>query len=441
MHKAERPRGRAALRSLAALLCALFCAALSPSNMRAQDNPAGELRRLRAAAAKAYEAKDYASYLLNMEKAAALWPGHPTLMYNLACAHALTGHGPEALRLLGGIARMGLVYSAEKDSDFDSIKSTAEFKAVLERFASNRLRAGRGEPALTLSEKGLVTEGVAYDPVEKFFYVSSIYRRKIVRARLGGATEDFAGEREGLWSVFGMKVDARRRLLWATTAAHPQMQGFREEENGASAVLKFDLRSGKLLKRYALPKTSGPHLLGDLTLDARGDVYTTDSLSPAIYRITSAKDEIEPFVSGAPFVSPQGLDFSPDGQLFVADYARGVFAVDTSTKKVSMLASPPDATLLFIDGLYFHRGALVCVQNGVNPMRVVRLRLDKSRAAVERFEVLEANSPFFDEPTLGVVVGDDLYYVANSQWEAIGRDGQLAPLEKLHEHVILKLKL
>ena len=58
---------------------------------------------------------------------------------------------------------MGLVYSAEKDSDFDSIKSTAEFKAILERFASNRLRVGRSEPALTLREKGF------------FFYVLAYY--------------------------------------------------------------------------------------------------------------------------------------------------------------------------------------------------------------------------------------------------------------------------
>jgi len=98
-------------------------------------------------------------------------------------------------------------------------------------------------------------------------------------------------------------------------------------------------------------------------------------------------------------------------------------------------------TLLGIDGLYFHRGALVGVQNGVNPARVVRLQLGKDSKSVRSFEVLEANSPFFDEPTLGVLVGDDFYYNADSQWGAIDKDGHLAPLEKMREHVILKLKL
>jgi len=55
--------------------------------------------------------------------------------------------------------------------------------------------------------------------------------------------------------------------------------------------------------------------------------------------------------------------------------------------------------------------------------------------------VLEANRPYFDEPTPGVVVGGDFYYNADSQRGAVGDDGRLAPLEKMREHVILKLKL
>ena len=98
MHEAERPRGRALLRALTVSLCALSCAALTASVMRAQDDEARESRRLAQVAVKAYEAKDYAAYLLNMEKAAALRPGHPTLMYNLAGAHALAGHSAERYR-------------------------------------------------------------------------------------------------------------------------------------------------------------------------------------------------------------------------------------------------------------------------------------------------------------------------------------------------------
>lgn len=435
---------RAATRASAAALCALLCvvcvgvAAVSA----VQDDALKESRRFAQEAAAAYKEKDYAAYLTKMKRASELRPDHPTLLYNLAGAHAVTGEKREALAALRRVAAMGMAYEAEKDTDFDSIKDSAEFKSILERFAANRLHVGNSAPAFTLREKGLVTESVAYDPLEDRFYISGAYRRKIVRAGRDGEVVDFATEREGLWGVLGMKVDARRRHLWVTTGASPQMANYREEENGTSAVFKFDLKTGRLLKKYVLPNRPQPHALGDLVVNARGDVYATDSRTPAVYVIPHERDEIELLTGGAPFVSPQGLDFSPDGRrLFVADYSRGVFALDLKTKQATLLNSPADATLLGIDGLYFHRGSLVAIQNGTRPHRVVRLHLSRNFGAVERVEVLEANHPQFDEPTLGVLVSNDFYYVANSQYGAIGRDGQLAPAEKLREHVILKLKL
>jgi hypothetical protein len=39
--------------------------------------------------------------------------------------------------------------------------------------------------------------------------------------------------------------------------------------------------------------------------------------------------------------------------------------------------------------------------------------------------VLAMNHPDFDEPTLGVMVGRDFYFVANSQYRRVGADGTL----------------
>jgi hypothetical protein len=220
------------------------------------------------------------------------------------------------------------------------------------------------------------------------------------------------------------------------------MSGLKEEEEGTSAVFKFDLRTGKLIRKYVLANRPARHLLGDLVVSERGDVYVTDSLTPAVYRIARDADALEPFAAGAPFVSPQGLDLAPGGRtLVVADYSRGVFALDLRTRAARLLPHPETAMLLGIDGLYFHRGSLVAVQNGANPQRVVRLTLARDLARIERLDVLAANLPAFDEPTLGVVNGGLFYFVANSQWGAVDRNGRLAPADKLREHVILKLKL
>jgi len=147
-------------------------------------------------------------------------------------------------------------------------------------------------------------------------------------------------------------------------------------------------------------------------------------------------------VVGEPFTSPQGLALTRDEKrLFVADYSKGLFVIDLRTKKVTNLAPAPDVTLLGIDGLYTYKGGLLAVQNGVNPARLVRLFPDRGLSRIERLEVVEANNPAFDEPTLGVMVGDNFYLVANSQWGAIDEQGRLAPPEKLKEHVVLKIDL
>lgn len=393
-------------------------------------------------AVKAYQSKDYAAFLENMKRAAALRPDHPRIVYNLSAAHALNGHKDEAIECLSRLARMGLAYAAEKDDDFASIRDSREFASVIALLQKNRSPVGDATQAFTVREKGLVPESVAYDPSTRSFYVSSVYRRKILRVTPKGEAEEFATERDGLWSVMGMKVDAARRELWVCTAAQPQMSNYDARERGRSGVFKFDLRTGKLAGKYMLPDDSKQHWLGDLVVSSRGDVYATDSLSPALYVLRRGADKFETVMEGEPFASPQGLDFSADGKrLFVADYSKGVFVIDLETKKYAPLAPAPDSTMLGIDGLYFYRGRLVAVQNGVDPNRVVQFFLSKDLSRVERFETVSANQPAFDEPTLGVVVKDDFYFVANSQWGTIDGQGRLAPPEKLKEPVVLKLRL
>src|SRR5262249_5863250 len=155
-------------------------------------------------------------------------------------------------------------------------------------------------------------------------FVSSVHKRKILAIGKNGEAKIFADESAGLWSVLGMKVDSRRKLLWAVTSAFPQMQDFRKEDDGKSAIVKFHLQTGKLLKKYLVPDDTKKHGLGDLTINSRGEVFATDSLSPAVYVLRPEDEQIELLYSGSPFISPQGLAFSPDEKhLFIADYSMG----------------------------------------------------------------------------------------------------------------------
>ena len=77
------------------------------------------------------------------------------------------------------------------------------------------------------------------------------------------------------------------------------------------------------------------------------------------------------------------------------------------------------------DGLYRHGHWLLAIQNGIRPNRVVALQLDNSGLAVTRYEVLAAALPDFDDPNLGVVVGDRFHFIANSHWPKFDREGRL----------------
>ena len=442
MREADHHRSNAKGKALLTLMCVIaFVISVQLASL-AQEKQTKDARQYAQFAVKAYQAKDYAAFLENMKQALSLRPTHQTYMYNLAVAYALVGNKKEALAWLRQGAEMELVYPADKDGDFHSIKDTAEFKAILKKIESNRQPIVKSTTALVVHEKGLVPESIAYDPQTETFYLSSVYKRKILSIDRKGEAREFATRADGLWSVMGMKVDATRRLLWVCTAAHPQMEGYREEENGRSGIFKYDLRSGKLVKKYLLSNQPKAHWLGDLVLDSRGDVFATDSISPAIYKIAREKDELELLIEGEPFVSPQGLDLTADEKhLVMADYSKGIFVIDLQTKRYLNLAPPPASTLLGIDGLYRYKDTLVAVQNGVNPQRLVRLYLNKRFDQVLRVEIMEANHPLFDEPTLGVLVKDTFYYIANSQWGAIDQKGQLASTEKLREPVVLKVKL
>ena len=80
-------------------------------------------------------------------------------------------------------------------------------------------------------------------------------------------------------------------------------------------------------------------------------------------------------------------------------------------------------------------------QNGTKIPRVVRATLAADGAAIERVEVLEEAHPRFDVPTTGVIVGDDLYYVATSQLDSVDPSTNTLAVDSLEPNVILKLPL
>ncbi len=402
----------------------------------------GNLQKAYERASKAYEAKDYQEYLDDITQALQYFPDHPILLFRQAAAYALTGKPLKAMIPLRQTAAMGLVFNVWQNPDFRSLQKRPELQRIIDLYAKNAQPLKGSQQVLSVPEKGLLIEGVAYDPQDRKFYLGSVRRSEILRLDRDGKGDVMSRPDDGLWGVMGLRVDSARRKLWAAMSAVPQMAGGKPEDEGRAGLVAYDLKTGRLVKRFLLPGKPEAHLLGDLALDAQGTVMATDSQAPLIYAAPQAGGDLEVFLKYDLFQSLQGIDFAPDGKtLFVADYSVGVYAIDRKTKAVRFLEAPRNAALIGIDGICFYRGSLIAVQNGLKPNRILRLFLSKDYSRIERVAVLEANEPSMTEPTLGAVANDVFYFNANAQWALIDDKGQAAPNDKWKDPVIRSISL
>jgi sugar lactone lactonase YvrE len=273
--------------------------------------------------------------------------------------------------------------------------------------------------AFKIEERELIPEGIAYDPRARIFYVGSTYKRKVVSVDEKGVVRDFTGEaQDGLLGALGMKVDTKRRLLWVVSSnaggAMPG-KGLDKDCLGCSAVFKYDLRAGRLIKKYVLSNKPSVHFLNDLTINSRGDAFITDTVTGDIYLISRRKDELELFSNLGQKAFPNGIDLSGDEKhLFVAA-AGGIQVINLRDKRSRTLKMPDGVSPVVIDGLYFYKGGLIAIQPFADQRKVVRYSLGEEANAVTKVEVIEPEHPLFNQPTTGVIVGKDFYYIANSQ--------------------------
>lgn len=240
-----------------------------------------------------------------------------------------------------------------------------------------------------------------------------------------------------------MAVDSARGTLWVATTALPRMEGYAAADSGRVGVYGFDLETGRLARKAWMARdSSAAHTFGDVAIAPNGDVYVSDSQAPWILEMRAGSDSLVPVLTHPLFRSLQGMAITPDGAtMYVADYSHGLLRVSLASKTVSVLAAPPGVTLLGVDGLYWHRGALIGVQNGVMPARVVRFCLDPSGRSVRRLEVLDRNPAVADEPTLGAIEGDSFVYIATSEWEKYDDAGKRIAGTKLRSAVAVSVAL
>ena len=238
--------------------------------------------------------------------------------------------------------------------------------------------------------------------------------------------------------MMALKVDVRRRLLWATEVA---LDGFTlapRDDWGRSAIVVYELKTGKVLRRIEGPAHAA---LGDMTLMADGDAIVSDGDLGGVYRASRRDGQLFRLDAGD-FISPQTAAMSPDGQhLFVPDYVRGIGILNLETKAVTWVPTEGRYALSGIDGLYLFGRTLLATQNGGSPERVVRFELDASLSRVESEALVERATATLGDPTHGVVMEGYFYYIANSGWNLLDEHGNLKPGTNMPESLVMRAKL
>jgi len=402
---------------------------------------AQELQKFYSEAMAAYRAKDYPKFYENIKEANKIHPYHQGVLYQLGIAATLIKHNKEAIENLKRAILIDASFRLDGIADFNSIKDMKEFKGLLTLQKEWQTPVIHSEVAFTLKDRSLHTEGIEYDAEHKTFYLGSIHKRKIIKVSPDGTATDFCTSAfNGMGSIFGIKVDVKRNILWACSSPMEEMENY--DSISRSAVFKFELSSGKLISKYEVPLSSKGSVFGDLIISKNGQVFISDSKINNIMIVNEKTNKLEPFYSSTEFWNIQGMAFSADEKfLFIADYVKGIFRLNVKTKELVEITSTVDASLKGIDGLYFYNNSLIAVQNGVSPLRSTQYSLNKDLIQITSFEIIDRKHPSFNEPTLGVIDGKTFYYIANSQWGGYDEKHRIKPDDQLQDIVVLKSQL
>jgi len=334
--------------------------------------------------------------IARIEKLLTAAPDRATVTYEMARTWASAKQWPETMLWLRKVAELNAGLDPSRESLFAELRGTREFEEVLAAVREATPVASHSSPAFTVAEGDLVPESVAYDPKGKHFYFGSMEKGKVVRCSTSGICTQFVG---ALGTVLGLK--AHGNSLWLLS-----------NSDNESALVQYDLASTRLVRKHAV--AGAGHKFNDLAIAPAGDIYLTDTPAGAVWHLAPRSADLTKLPGRFKFAN--GIALSPDAKLlYVSTFPDGITVVDLITQTSAPIARPSNLCLATIDGLYFHRGALIAIQNALMTPRVVRFTLTRDLRAIARFEVLERRNPLFEGVTTGVVVGREFFYMANIQ--------------------------
>jgi outer membrane protein assembly factor BamB len=203
-------------------------------------------------------------------------------------------------------------------------------------------RTGEGQTA----ENQTTTENQAPVRLEQVWATDSVMRapesvlfdqgRSVIYvANIGAVNKD---SRDGDGFISRLSPDGQvQDLKWVTGLNDPKGMGLHNNVlyvTDLSQIVSINAETGAILRRFDVP---GAQFLNDITTDASGNVYASDSDKRKIFQLSN--NQVSEWISETKEERPNGL-LKEDNRLISADFASGnIRFIDPQTKEYTDWAS------------------------------------------------------------------------------------------------------
>ena len=415
------PRARDKLSAMKSLILALplLLAASAPAQ---EVSLLDTSRTVRAETRAAAQAGDWEAARRTNEAALALQPGHAGLLNNALLIAGFAGDVDGQFRALERRAEAGLAFDLSGHDGAEALRAADpdRFTALEAAFAAIAAPVGDARRVAEPPLKDALIEALAVDSETERLFLGSVADRRIYRVEpyAPEEAEVFAGEADPIGSVFGLAVDRRHGRLYAATGAIEGVTPIGEGEALGAALLALDLETGDLIETYTI---DGAGRMGDVSV-RDGIVLVADAEAGRVYRLDGPDARLELYAEDPRFESLQGV-ISSRGAVFVADYALGLWRIDPVERAAALMAPPPGASLIGLDGLAVDRaGRVFVIRNGAAPRGLFELTFDFDNQLTAMTAVLTGDDRLVEPVTVRLTDGR-AFVINDAQWRFFEGEG------------------
>lgn len=256
--------------------------------------------------------------------------------------------------------------------------------------------------------EGTLPEGIEYDSTAGRFLLGSLtYGTITAFDPVSGALSEFIVDEE-LASTVGIHIDVNNNRLLVTNSAAEVF--FNPASDGMAQLAAYDLETGERIFLVDLGALypEGRHFANDVTVDADGNAYVTDSFSPVIYRVDldgNAEVFVENEAFTGQFIGLNGIDVHPDDYVLACVGGR-IYRIDLSADTPEVVEVALEESLQ-IDGLAVDADGVGYAVVSGNPQRIVRLVSEDGWASA----TVDASVDTTNAATTLALAGDEVYYI------------------------------